>query len=126
MGGDDLLYRSDIVKSVSKMLEKLNNDNILFGLIFPNTEVGCEFIQKLFDTIEGAQSSYWHPCTDEENIPDKEKEVLVTLKYPNGKTEVAFGSNWGRNVNGDIAYWGGQNGLVVAWGEKPKAYEGRT
>lgn len=110
---NDLLYRTDIY-------------NAIYGVIMghlANKEIPSELIHDILKTINETPSTYWHPCTDEENVPPKNEEVLVTLKYPNGKTEVAFGEHWGENRNGDIAYWGGQNELVVAWGEVPSAYE---
>lgn len=111
---NDLLYRSEVYNAVYNVLmQYLAEENIPKDLF-----------HDILKTITGMPSTYWHPCDDENNVPPKNEEVLVTLKYPNGKTEVAFGEHWGENRNGDIAYWGGQNELVVAWGEVPSAYEG--
>lgn len=111
---NDLYYKKDIYNAVKKEL-----DDYAYYSNIPNG-----LYSKILTAIENAKSSYWHPCTDEKNIPPKGQEVLVTLKYPNRKTEIAFGENYGHDRNGDIAYWGGQNELVVAWGEVPSAYEG--
>lgn len=114
----NLVYREDIVNEFRRCFEELRNAGL-----FADHESLEKVMGAIINRVNTAPSSYWHPCTDEDNVPPKGEEVLVTLEYPNGRKEVAFGENWGHDINGDIAFWGGQNELVRAWGEVPSAYE---
>lgn len=110
---NDLVYRDDIYKAVKKEL-----DDIADYVKIPHGIYG-----KVLRAIEGAPSTFWNPCDDENNVPPTGEEVLVTLVYPNSRKEVAFGEHWGENRNGDVAFWGGQNELVKAWAKTPSPYE---
>ena len=110
----EIIYKTDIYNAVY---------NVLMAHL-ANEEVPSGVIHDVLKTINEAPSTFWHPCTDEENIPPKGEEVLVSIEMPNGHKEVAFGENWGENMNGDVAYWGGQNGIVRAWARVPDFYEG--
>lgn len=110
---NDLLYRTDIYNAVYKVIiDHLATEETPSGLI-----------HDILKAINETPSTFWHPCDDENNVPPKGEEVLVSLEYPNGRKEIAFGEHWGENRNGDIAYWGGQNELVKAWARVPEFYE---
>ncbi len=110
---NNLLYRSDIYNAIYKVLMSyLGNEDIPNGLV-----------HDILKTINEAPSTFWNPCTDEENVPPKGEEVLVSIELPNGHKEIAFGEHWGENRNGDLAYWGGQNETVKAWAKVPDFYE---
>ena len=116
---NNLVYRGDILKAVSDDLKKFIETNPIY-----HKSTAFKVLKLMVNDIKTAPSSYWHPCDDENNVPPTGEEVLVTLEYPNGKKEIAFGEHWGENMNANIARWGGQNGLVMAWARKPKPYEG--
>lgn len=110
---NDLFYRLDIYNAIYKILmEYLAQQEIPSGLI-----------HNILKTINEMPSTFWNPCTDEDGVSPKGEEVLVSLAYPNGKTEVAFGAHYGDNIDQNIAFWGGQNGLVKAWAKVPEAYK---
>ena len=109
----EIVYKTDIYNAVY---------NVLMAHL-ADEEVPSGVIHDVLKTINEAPSTFWHPCTDEENLPPKGEEVLVSIELPNGHKEVAFGENWGENMNGDIAHWGGQNGIVKAWARIPDFYE---
>lgn len=110
---NEILYRTDVYNAVyAVLMSHLADEDIPTGVI-----------HDVLKTINETPSTFWHPCNDEENVPPKGEEVIVSLEYPNGKKEIAFGEHWGENRNGDLAYWGGQNELVKAWAEIPMPYE---
>lgn len=111
---NDLLYRQDIYNAIY---------NVIMGHL-ADKQIPSDLIHDILKTINEAQSTYWHPCDDNNNVPPKDEEVLVSLEYPNGKKEVAFSSHCGDNRNASLAFWGGYNGLVKAWGEVPTSYDG--
>ena len=108
----DLFYRDDIYKEVKKTL-----DEFAYHTKIPNGLYG-----KIMRSIENAKSSFWNPCTNEDNVPQKGEEVLVSLEYPNGKKEIAFCENYGYDIDTSVAFWGGQNNLVRAWAKMPEPY----
>lgn len=110
----EIIYKTDIYNAVY---------NVLMAHL-ADEEVPSGVIHDVLKTINEVPSTFWNPCTDEENVPPKGEEVLVSIELPNGHKEVAFGENWGENMNGDVAYWGGQNGIVRAWARVPDFYEG--
>lgn len=110
---NELLYRTDIYNAIYKVLMNyLGDKDIPNGLV-----------HDILKAVNEAPSTFWNPCTDEENVPPKGEEVLVSLEYPNGNKEVAFSEHWGENRNGDLAYWGGHNETVKAWAKVPDFYE---
>lgn len=111
---NELIYRTDIYNAVYNFLMKYLADE----------KVPSELIHGILKTINETPSTFWNPCTDEDNIPPKGTEVLVSLEYPNGSKEIAFGENWGEQKDGNEAFWGGQNELVRAWAKVPEFYEG--
>ena len=111
---NDLLYRTDIYNAIY---------GVIMNYLGQDIEIPNGLIHDVLKTINEATSTFWNPCTDEDNVPPKGEEVLVSLEYPNGKKEIAFGEYWGENRNGDLAYWGGQNELVKAWARVPEFYE---
>ena len=110
---EELIYRKDIYEPLKEELDEL----------FEHNEISNLAKAIILNLVAKASSSFWNPCTNEENVPQKGQEVLVSLEYPNGKKEIAFGEHCGENRNGDLAYWGGQNELVKAWARVPDFYE---
>ena len=61
----------------------------------------------------------WTPVS--EGLPDENKDVLVTVVFPDGQEEVGTLSlDKGKWTNGYFSY----NDVVTAWMPKPKPYEG--
>ena len=75
---NDLLYRTDIYNAIYKVLMNyLGDEDIPNGLV-----------HDILKAVNETPSTFWNPCTDEENVPPKGEEVIVSLEYPNGKMNI--------------------------------------
>lgn len=110
----DLVYRDDIYNSVKNAL-----DDFAYHSNIPN-----RLYSTILSAVRNAPSTFWHQCTETENVPPLKEEVLVSLEHRNGKKEVAFAEYWGDNIDQNVAYWGGMNEDIRAWAKVPDFYEG--